>query len=375
MSFRNKNILLVGGGTGGHFLPICALAKHLCKHYPDINVSTVGFGSQFEKAFFTELPNHHIIITGKLRRHITLKNFKELILFMIGFFQSGWLILRLRPALIFAKGGFVALPILIWARLFRIPFFLHESDTAFGLTNRINLKNAKKVFVGFPPELYPKRADLILSGPIISLNISGSNSETRRSFGFENDKPILLVTGGSQGSLSLNQAIMKVLPELLSKFNVIHQAGRSNLAELEAARSNLSPEEKTSYFLTDFLTLEGGNDRMRQAISLADVVISRAGANTMGELAVAGKAMILVPWKHSAADHQTKNAAYFAKKGAASIVSDDEDLAKNLLIKVKEIESNKELAASLRRDATRVLPRNGVEMVAREIASYLEGKK
>ncbi len=375
MTKHNKKVILVGGGTGGHVVPIFEIYKKLKSLNKDLEIIVIGSGGMIEKQFFGSIPTYRAIQSGKLRRHITLKNIAEFCNFLIGMSQSFWILWRERPDLVFAKGGFVSLPVILAAKILRIPYFIHESDVEMGVANKISAKGAKKIFIGFPSMTIPKnwQNKLVMSGPIVRRELAEDRPKNREVFNFTNTNPIILITGGSLGALHINKTIAKIVSRLLPNYNIIHQAGSHSIGWMKEFRQSIDFNLRANYFLTDFLTVAGGIDQMLEAITLADLVITRAGANTVAELAVAGKAMILIPYKHASLDHQLKNARLLEQKGAAKIITDDELEPGKLLNVINQLFDNKSSELkSLREQSKKLFSGDGLQIVCQEIIDRIE---
>ncbi|MEK9156111.1 MAG: UDP-N-acetylglucosamine--N-acetylmuramyl-(pentapeptide) pyrophosphoryl-undecaprenol N-acetylglucosamine transferase [Patescibacteria group bacterium] len=375
---KKRKILLVGGGTGGHVVPIWEIYKKLTTASNKYEVIVVGAGTGIERHFFSSAKKYYVVRSGKFRRHLTWRNLWELILFGFGLVWAAYLFFRERPSVVFSKGGYASMPIIILARIAKIPYFIHESDTEIGLTNRFAQSGARKIFVGFPPQYYRNIAQdrLIFSGPIVRESIGESRQVERETFGFGNKKPVILITGGSQGSLHINKNLVKILPEILPDYNIIHQTGESSFDWVKSYRATLPAPFHGSYFVADFLETEGGRDRMLEAIDLADLVIARAGANTISELAVMRKPMILIPWKHAAADHQLKNAQILTEAGAAIVIPDDDLSPRSLKEAIeRSFADNQRELGEMSANAAKVFPSDGLEVVCKEIIKIVgEGK-
>ncbi|OQA04879.1 MAG: UDP-N-acetylglucosamine--N-acetylmuramyl-(pentapeptide) pyrophosphoryl-undecaprenol N-acetylglucosamine transferase [bacterium ADurb.Bin400] len=377
---KQKKVILVGGGTGGHIVPIIEIYKRLKESGENVSVTVVGAGTEVEKHLYKSLgDSYKKITTGKWKRQLTVTNLAEMGKFILGVIQSLWVVFGIRPGVIFAKGGYATLPVVVAAKLMRIPYFIHESDIEMGLVNKIASRWAKKVFVGFPLKFYPDLPvdKLEYSGPIVRSELQENCSARLQTFSFTNDLPVIFVTGGSQGSLTINRNVAKALPELLKRYNVIHQAGANDLSWLqEYKESALSSAVHKRYFLVDFLKFEDGRDLMVDAICLADLVIARAGANTISELAIKGKPMILIPYKHAASDHQTKNARFLEELNAALVISDDKLTPRNIIEKIDELFLNdgRELKL-LGHNAMEMYSKNGADAILQTILHQLQLNK
>jgi len=364
---NKKMIFLVGGGTGGHFVPLYALFNEIKKQNPSQKVLIIGGGGPLEEKYFKGTKEYRILTTGKIHRSFTFRNLWQLILLVWGIFSALFLILREKPRIIFSKGGFVSWPIILWARILKIPYFIHESDVAMGLANRFSFNGAKKVFVGFPLENYPEddRKKLIFSGQISDKE--KSENHTKYDFGFTENKPIILVTGGSQGAKKINRIIYDSLPLLLNKYNIIHQVGSLDYPSAIDIRSKVPEDKKNSYFISDFLGKSGDVNLMERAISVADLIISRASATTIAEIASFAKPMILIPYKYAALNHQEKNAEILKKADAAVVMTEDQCDERNLFGQIEQLFTNPKAMRELGRNAKQYFPENGAKTIANQI--------
>ena len=253
----------------------------------------------------------------------------------------------------------------------KIPYFIHESDIEMGKTNKMMSGNAKKVFVSFPVKYYSEIDDkkIIWSGPILRTD-DNTNKSNRNYFGFSNNKPVIFLTGGSQGSLALTNALIAIADKLLPRYNIIHQAGKHSIEVSKKFEATLNEANMSSYYLTDFLANENGVDMMWEAIKSADLVITRAGS-TIAEVAVLRKPMILIPWKHAAQNHQLKNAKYLVDNGAATMISEDDFTSEALF---DEIESSFSSIKNHTNSHKELFPVDGVEVISDNIIKEIEDK-
>lgn len=315
-----KTIVLTGGGTAGHVSPNLALIPHLIeKGYA---VHYIGSKTGIERRL-TALPGvtYHAIESGKLRRYFDIKNFSDPFRVLFGCVQSLKIMKALKPDVVFSKGGFVAVPVVWAAHKKRVPVLCHESDITPGLANRISARFAKKICTTFPEcaELLGEKG--VLTGtPLRAELFSGSREKGLRLAGFTEEKPVLLMMGGSQGARAVNIALREALPLILPAFNVIHLCGVGNVApELEGT---------PGYFQTEFLSAA-----LPDALAAADVVLSRAGANALCEFHALRKPMVLVPLPLSASrGDQILNAASYEKRGLARVLP-QEDMTADTLFK------------------------------------------
>jgi len=367
-SHKNRRVILVGGGTGGHVVPIYRIHQYLLDHDPDTPVTIIGSGSEIEQLFFGGLPNYLTLSAGKFKGYDLLVNLWQAILFCAGFVQALIYLIQIRPKIIFAKGGYVTVPILTWARILRVPYFVHESDVLMGRANRFGANGAKKVFAGFPTKNYPElqKKKIEFCGQIISDEERKKPFE-RFDFGFKNENPVILITGGSLGAVNLNKNVFGSLSEILLKYNIIHQTGSKGYQEAINVRAALPESMKRSYFISDFLSSLDNDNKILAAMEMADLVIARAGATTVAEIAMAGKPMVLVPYPYAAGDHQTKNAKALEEAGACVTIS-DKDLTPQALTKIiNNLFKDKERMKKMAKSAKKFFPTDAVEKISKEI--------
>lgn len=356
---KSKKIFLIAGSTGGHALPIFDIYNELKNDY---RIKIFVSGSKIESKIFKGAPATKIVC-GRLNRHNLFARIVGIVFLALGLIQSFFYLLFNRPKLIMAKGGFLAVPIIMAAKVLGIPYFTHESDSEMGLTNKKFGPGAKKLFVGFPLDLYEsniaRRA--IYSGQIVKKEFL-KKDKTKKS------GKTIFVTGGSQGSRKINEQIFDVLPELLTKYDVIHQLGDKDYPKAAQIRSALNEEQKKKYQIFDFSL-----DKISQNLFCADLIIGRAGANTIGEIAALKKASILIPYPYAAADHQNKNAKYLEKTGSAIVIKEDVLSGKILLDRINYLFSNPENLEVLGNKISQAIKYDGLETVSVEIKKFMEG--
>ena len=315
-----KRIVLTGGGTAGHVTPNIALIPGLREKGYDIQY--IGSYNGIEKELIEpfEIP-YHGISSGKLRRYFSMQNFTDPFRVMKGFSQARSLLKELNPDVIFSKGGFVSVPVVLAAKKLHIPTIIHESDITPGLANKIAIPSATKVCCNFPETLDNLPADkAVLTGsPIRQELLSGNKLAAMDFCNFSADKPVILVIGGSLGSVVVNNAVRDALPDLLEKFNVIHLCGKGKVDE--------SFNDVKGYAQFEYIKNE-----LRDIFALSDIVISRAGANAICELLALRKPNLLIPLSLNASrGDQILNARSFEKQGF-SMVLEEEALTKDSLI-------------------------------------------
>lgn len=341
-------IVLTGGGTGGHLFPLVAVAKELKGVLGGkAELLYIGSGGDLEKDIMEkeEIPAKHVM-SGKKRRYFSFKNFLDPFKIPLGIFQSLWMLLWHMPDAVFSKGGYVSVPVVIAAWLYHIPVLVHESDAVPGTANQILAKFAKRVAAAYPgAEQYFPKYEVALTGNPIRPEITRGNAQALRDrFGLTQSKPIILVLGGSQGAQIINQAVVKVLPKLLRRAQVVHQTGEKNYEEVTRLAGELGIKAgREGYIPVKFLDI----DLLKDALAAADLVISRAGANSIAEIAANRKATILIPLENSANDHQQMNAYELAKIGGARVL-EETNLGEHILLQnIEKILDDEELRKNM----------------------------
>jgi UDP-N-acetylglucosamine--N-acetylmuramyl-(pentapeptide) pyrophosphoryl-undecaprenol N-acetylglucosamine transferase len=355
-----KRVVLTGGGTGGHITPLLAVAHELKKQQPDCHIVYIGE----RNGKYAHLTDNHsdidevrTVFAGKFRRYhgeswlrrladirTNLLNIRDLFLFVIGTLQSLVLIRRLKPDIILLKGGFVGVPVGLAAAFWRRPFITHDSDALPGLANRITGRWARLHATGMPAEYYSyKRSQVRHIGVLVGADYrpveDGDQAAFKKELGVPDNSPLLLVTGGSGGAGKINTAIRVILPELLERYpdlRVVHQVGVGK----GSVYKDFSHERLQVYELLKPMHVYTG---------AADVVVTRAGANTMAELGVQGKACAVIPNPLLTGGHQLKN-AQFLEENQAALVIDERQLGQdvNLLLQaVTSLLDNQELRKNL----------------------------
>lgn len=331
----NKNVIcFTGGGTAGHIYPGLAVVDELKTIYSknNENVYAIWIGSSkgMDKNIVTKsidangnktAQRFYGIPSGKLRRYFSVKNFFDIFKIIAGFFCSFFIFIKEKPAVLFSKGGFVSVPPCLAAKILKIPVYTHECDFTLGLANRINLKSAKKMFVSYIETKdnisdSEKNKVIVTGNPVRSVFYNTNMQKGLNFLGLNSDykKPILLVLGGSLGASQINQLVYENIVFLCKNFIVVHQTGLIN-TQKDISKS-LSEEYKNQYFPYEFIY-----EQMPDVLSCADVVLSRAGANSIWEAAVLLKPMILIPLcGNGTRGDQVDNALFFEKKGAAKVL-------------------------------------------------------
>lgn len=326
-----KKIVLTGGGTAGHVTPNLALLPHL--QAAGFEVYYMGSYDGIEKKLIADfgIP-YYGISTGKFRRYMDPKNFTDPFRVMKGFAQAHKILKELKPDVVFSKGGFVSVPVVRAAHTLHIPCILHESDMTPGLANKLCLGAATKICCNFPEtvKLLPENKAVLTGSPVREELFTGDKVRALDMCGFTANKPVIMVIGGSQGAASVNKAVRDALPALLKDFQVVHLCGKDKMDNLLL--------NTPGYKQFEYLKAE-----LKDVFAMADLVISRAGANAICELLALGKPNILIPLPSSKSrGDQLLNARSFEAQGFSMVV-DEDDLTDTLLVeKVQELYCNRQ---------------------------------
>ncbi len=326
-----KHIVLTGGGTAGHVTPNIALIPELKNR--GFEISYIGSYDGIEKRLISELGiPYYGISSGKLRRYFDLKNFSDPFRVQKGYHEAIRILKELKPDVIFSKGGFVAVPVVGAARRVRIPCVIHESDMTPGLANKLCIPSAAKVCCNFPETVssLPAQKAVLTGTPIRQELFQGDAAKGRAFCGFSSDKPVLLSIGGSLGAASVNQHLRKILPELLPDFQVVHLCGKGKTDE-------------TLLHTPGYVQFEYIEEELPDLFAMADVVLSRAGANAICEISALRKPNLLIPLSAKASrGDQILNARSFEKQGFSMVLEEEEITGPVLLKAIHELYENRQ---------------------------------
>lgn len=325
-----KRIILTGGGTAGHVTPNIALLPRLKELGYDIQY--IGSYTGIEKELIEPfgIP-YHGISSGKLRRYFSVQNFTDPFRVLKGFREAHKLIRQLKPDVIFSKGGFVSVPVVLAGKRCKVPVIIHESDMTPGLANKIAIPSAAKVCCNFPETLksLPEGKAVLTGSPIRQELLSGNKIAAMDMCHFTSDKPVILVIGGSLGAVAVNNAVSEALPELLKDFQIIHLCGKGKMDE--------SLKDVEGYCQFEYIKNE-----LRNLFALADIVISRAGANAICELLALHKPNLLIPLSANASrGDQILNARSFERQGFSLVLEEEQLTKETLLNAVKTLYENR----------------------------------
>ncbi|TSC66142.1 MAG: UDP-N-acetylglucosamine--N-acetylmuramyl-(pentapeptide) pyrophosphoryl-undecaprenol N-acetylglucosamine transferase [Candidatus Doudnabacteria bacterium Gr01-1014_77] len=357
-------IILVGGGTGGPVIPLVAVQQKIHKEFPKTKFLFVGTSSGPEKQM---LSKYNVafkgIVSGKLRRYFSVLNIFAPFLVLIGFVQALLIIKKFNPDVVFAAGGYVAVPVVFAAWILRKKIVIHQQDYVPSLTNKILSPFANKITVSFEHSLkdffsglgifgYSKNEQRVhwTGNPFredLTLDFSETEKKkTRDEFGIQEDMPVLLILGGATGASGLNKIIQEALPELVKISHVIHSTGIGK--GISFNHPNYHQYELIS--------------NMRGAYALSDIVISRAGMSTITELSALKKAAIIVPMPDS---HQTENATILLVLQAALVISQGTLSGERLVDIVRKVMYDWEYQNTIRENIHKLMPHNATEKISK----------
>lgn len=326
-----KKIVLTGGGTAGHVTPNIALIPELQKQGYEVHY--IGSYDGIEKKLIEKLNiPYYGISSGKLRRYIDLKNLSDPFKVIKGLAQARRLLGKIKPDVVFSKGGFVSVPVVLAAKSKKIPCIIHESDMTPGLANKICIPCAQRVCTNFPETLKHLPAEkAVLTGSPIRAELFNGNKEKGLKFcEFDDSKPVILIIGGSLGAVAVNNAVRAILPQLLEKFQIIHLCGKGKLDE--------SLKDVNGYVQFEYI-----HDELSDLMAASDIFISRAGANAICEILALRKPNILIPLSAQASrGDQILNAASFEKQGYSIVIQEEDITDEKLLAAVNDAYTNKD---------------------------------
>lgn len=326
-----KKIILTGGGTAGHVTPNIALLPELKARGYEIHY--IGSKDGIEKKLITDLKiPYYEISSGKLRRYFDWKNFTDPFRVLKGFADARKIIKKVKPDVIFSKGGFVSVPVVIAAKQCKVPAIIHESDMTPGLANKICIPSAVKVCCNFPETVkcLPDGKAVLTGSPIRQELFDGDAQRGRTFTGFNSEKPILLIIGGSLGSKAVNQAVRSILNDLLKQWQIIHLCGKGNL--------DPKLENTPGYVQFEYI-----QEELPDLFAAADLVISRAGANAICELLALQKPNILIPLSAAASrGDQILNAKSFKKQGFSFLLEEENVTDESLKSAITNVYKNRQ---------------------------------
>jgi UDP-N-acetylglucosamine--N-acetylmuramyl-(pentapeptide) pyrophosphoryl-undecaprenol N-acetylglucosamine transferase len=363
-------ILLTGGGTGGHFYPLIAIAEKLIElgdkqKIVDMKLYYMADKPYDKRMLFENGITFIQIPAGKIRLYFSLRNITDTLKTATGMFFGLLSMFFIYPDVVISKGGYAAFPAVFAAKLLRIPVIVHESDSYPGRLNVWTAKFAQKVAISWPEaiEYLPKEKTALTGQPIRKNILHGDADGAYEFFKLDSTLPVILILGGSQGAETINNIIIDVMPELLSRYQIIHQTGINNIEDV-TGRSKLVMENNDN--IRRYVPLPSLNNlAMRMAAGIANIIISRAGSQIF-EIASWGIPSIIIPITNSNGDHQRKNAYNYARTGACEVI-DEANLTPHVLIsEIDKLINNKEKLDKMNKSALSFANPLAAEKIANE---------
>ncbi|WP_163537186.1 undecaprenyldiphospho-muramoylpentapeptide beta-N-acetylglucosaminyltransferase [Gracilibacillus sp. YIM 98692] len=310
---KNKQIIFTGGGTAGHVMVNLAIIPEFLKE--GWTVDYIGSKEGIEKELISEIDGvtYHSVSTGKLRRYFSKENFKDPFKVLKGTLQAYQIIGKKKPAVIFSKGGFVSVPVLVASKLRGVPAVIHESDYTPGLANKIAIPFAQKVLATFPETMdyLPEEKAEWIGAVVREQLFTGNRARGYKLTGFNSHKNTLLIMGGSVGSKKINECVRESLDSLLKQFQIVHICGKNNVDE--------------NYERKGYVQYEYVQDELKDLLAISDLICSRAGSNAIFEFLALHKPMLLIPLSRQASrGDQIVNAESFQKQGYARVLEEEE---------------------------------------------------
>lgn len=366
-------ILFTGGGTGGHFYPIIAVAQEIKKIAEEQKLvePKMFFMSDTpynKRALFENDIQFIPTKAGKLRRYFSIRNFLDIFKTAFGLVQALWKIYGIYPDVIFSKGGYASFPTLFAGRILNIPIIIHESDSHPGKVSLWSSKFAERIALSYPEagKYFPKAGDklAVVGNPLRKEIINAVSTGAYEFLNLNKDIPVIFVVGGSQGSIKINETILDILPQLLEKYQIIHQVGANNYNDIQKRIAYLLSESKHKerYHSFDYLN----SVAMRMTAGIASLVVSRAGS-AIFEFANWGIPSIIIPIPEEISHDQRTNAFTYARSGGAIVIEEKNLTPSILLSEIDRLMSNPELQAEMKKGAKSFARPDAGKIIAEEI--------
>jgi UDP-N-acetylglucosamine--N-acetylmuramyl-(pentapeptide) pyrophosphoryl-undecaprenol N-acetylglucosamine transferase len=366
-------IIFTGGGSGGHFYPIIAIAESIQKIAKEKKLMSPEMffcaPSPYNQGL---LYDHNIqfkkITAGKMRRYFSILNFTDFFKTIWGSLGALLDVFDIYPDVVFSKGGYGSFPVVLAARLLRIPVFVHESDCAPGRANKWAGKFANHIAVSYKEasEYFPRKKVAYTGQPVLEERLTPIEDKAGEFFGFDQSIPTIFIMGGSQGAETINNIVLDILPDLVKNFQIIHQTGSANIEVMKESAAAILLRNSNKNRYKPFGYLNGLEIRM--AAGIASLVISRAGS-AIFEIASWAKPSIIIPITDSNENHQIKNAFAYAKAGACSVLQEENLKSHILLSEIKRIIENKEINEKMKEGAKNFFKPGAADIIARELLS------
>jgi len=327
-----KRIVFTGGGSAGHVTPNIAIINELNKN--DWDIHYIGSKKGIEKELINkiELP-YYGISSGKLRRYIDFENIIDLFRVIKGCLDARKVLKKIKPSLVFSKGGFVSVPVVIAASTLKIPIFIHESDMTPGLANKISQRFATKIFTSFEEakNYFPNNKTTVIGSPIRKELLNGSRQKGLEFLHFKSYIPILTIMGGSLGAKKINETVRESLQDLTKKYQIVHLCGKGNVDE---SLKNIHGYKQFEYV----------HDELADVLAASQMIITRGGSNAIFEFLALHKPMIIIPLtKNQSRGDQILNANSFKEKGFALMLEEEDLTNKSLQDSIEELQTKKDL--------------------------------
>lgn len=364
-------ILLTGGGTGGHFYPIIAVAESIRKIVKEDKLLEASLYYMAPSEYDPRMLFENGIIfekcyAGKMRRYFSLRNISDAIKTAVGILKAIVTVWRIYPDVVFGKGGYVSVPALFAARLLRIPVVIHESDSHPGRANLWAAKFAQKIAVSYKEaaKYFPEDKVAFTGNPVRKEIMEPIREGAREFLDLDDDIPLILILGGSQGSQRINEVIIDILPEIVKKYYVIHQTGKDNIEEMTNTANVILSKSIYRNRYKPFAYLN--NLSLRMAAGQASLIISRAGSQIF-EIALWKVPAIIIPIPEEISHDQKSNAFAYAASGACSVIEEMNLSPHVLSSEIDRIITHTEVAAAMRRGAVNFSQKNASDTIAREL--------
>lgn len=363
-------ILLTGGGTGGHFYPLIAIAEELSilaqkEKILDIKLYYMSDAPYDKQILFNNRITFVQVPAGKMRTYSSVRNFFDMFASGIGAIIGLLKVFAIYPDVVISKGGYAAFPAVFGAKFLRIPVIVHESDSFPGRLNAWTAKWATQIAVSWPEavEYLPKEKTVLTGQPIRKSILHGATEGAYEFFNFDKDIPTIFILGGSQGAEIINQIVLDALPLLLDKYQIIHQTGLNNFKDVKLRSDFLTEKNPFKNRYKPFAYMNDVTTKM--AAGVATIVLSRAGS-TIFEIASWGKPSIIIPITNSNGDHQRKNAFNYARSGAAEVVEEVNFKPHVIVALINKIVDNEDKMNTMRDCALKFANPNAALIIAKE---------
>ncbi len=364
-------ILFTGGGSGGHFFPILAVVRELKEvaereQILDLELFYMGPDDYGRDMLREEGVMVIRVMSGKMRRYVSMRNIMDVFKTGAGIVTAFWNTFLIMPDVVFSKGGYGALPAVIVSAIFRIPLIIHESDAVPGKVNMFSRSIATRIAIAFPgaAAFFPKEKTALVGVPIRARILGGLRETARENFDLFSDVPVLGIIGASQGATAINDTTLGILKELTDAYEVIHQTGQKNYEEVRGeAKVTLEFTHKERYHPFGFFD----ETQMRDFYTASDLIVSRAGASSIFEIAAHGKPTILIPLAGAAQDHQRKNAYEYAGEGGAVIVEEGNLTPHILYAEIKKLMDDPAKRKRMGESAKNFARTDSAQIIAKEI--------